>query len=397
MADNYIIDAQARTITGKKVSQLRNSGLVPAVVYGASVQPVHVQIAYRPLEVALMKAGGTSLITLNVGDSTHTVITRDVQRDILRGKITHVDFLAVSATTLIKTEVPVHFINESPAIALRLGVLTAVSPSIEIEALSGDLIDHVDVDLVRREFGRQLLAHRPQPALGGGVGRVAAPAQAEGVDVDPELATALASALAPDEAAIALLQIVAARAWSRRAPAQRSFTRDALDALGGVGRALAAHAGRAGPPQVGEVWRVGLSRVEWQIEHAGGHYTKRPKTPEDNWTWTPQGVIDMHRPERWGRVQFAGAKGGRLRADGARPARDALQEIYYAQRAYRKTHGRWAAQLAELGLAVARSHVGAPRLRATANGWEAAVELRVSGAAAQTWRIRQDARVWAEN
>jgi len=162
-------------------------------------------------------------------------------------------------------------------------------------------------------------------------------------------------------------------------------------------RALAAHAGRAGPPQVGEVWRVGLSRVEWQIEHAGGHYTKRPKTPEDNWTWTPQGVIDMHRPERWGRVQFAGAKGGRLRADGARPARDALQEIYYAQRAYRKTHGRWAAQLAELGLAVARPHVGAPRLRATANGWEAAVELRVSGAAAQTWRIRQDARVWAEN
>jgi len=147
VADNYIIDAQARTITGKKVSQLRNSGLVPAVVYGASVQPVHVQIAYRPLEVALMKAGGTSLITLNVGDSTHTVITRDVQRDILRGKITHVDFLAVSATTLIKTEVPVHFINESPAIALRLGVLTAVSPSIEIEALSGDLIDHVDVDL----------------------------------------------------------------------------------------------------------------------------------------------------------------------------------------------------------------------------------------------------------
>lgn len=147
MADNYTIDAQARSITGKKVSQLRNQGLVPAVVYGEAVQPVHVQIPYRALEVALMKAGGTHLITLSVEGQAHTVITRDVQRDILKGKITHVDFLAVSATTKLKTEVPVHFIGESPAIALRLGVLNTVTPYVEVEALPADLIDHIDVDL----------------------------------------------------------------------------------------------------------------------------------------------------------------------------------------------------------------------------------------------------------
>ncbi|MCE9610457.1 MAG: carbohydrate-binding family 9-like protein [Chthoniobacter sp.] len=156
-------------------------------------------------------------------------------------------------------------------------------------------------------------------------------------------------------------------------------------------------AGRAGPPRAGEVWRVGLSRVAWQIAHAGGRYTKRPGMPEDNWTWTPQGVIDMHRPERWGRVQFAGEKTAALVRDVAQPARDALQEIYYAQRAYRKAHGRWAAQLAELGLTAASPHVGAPRVRATAGGWEAEVELRLPKAAAQTWSIRYDARIWSKN
>lgn len=147
MADNYTLDAQARSITGKKVSQLRNQGLVPAVVYGEAVQPVHVQIPYRALEVTLMKAGGTHLITLNVNGSEHVVITRAVQRDILKGKITHVDFLAVSATTKLRTEVPVHYVGESAAIALRQGVLNTVTPSILIEALPADLVSQIEVDL----------------------------------------------------------------------------------------------------------------------------------------------------------------------------------------------------------------------------------------------------------
>ena len=147
LSDNYTLDAQARTLTGKKVSQLRNVGLVPAVVYGANFTPVHVQIPYRPLEVALMKAGGTHLITLNVDGNPQVVIARDVQRDILRGSITHVDFLAVSADTKIKTEVPVRFVNESPAVNMRLGVLTTLTPSIEIETLSTNLLDSIEIDL----------------------------------------------------------------------------------------------------------------------------------------------------------------------------------------------------------------------------------------------------------
>ncbi len=65
--------------------------------------------------------------------------------------------------------------------------------------------------------------------------------------------------------------------------------------------------GRLTPPGIGDVWRVNFSRVQWTWDVIDGRYVRRPKesNPEDNWVWSPQGVIDMHRPEHWGHVVFA--------------------------------------------------------------------------------------------
>jgi hypothetical protein len=60
----------------------------------------------------------------------------------------------------------------------------------------------------------------------------------------------------------------------------------------------------AGPPRPGEHWRINFSRVEWLLDVKDGRYVKRPGTKEDNWVWSPQGVINMHVPEKWGRVYF---------------------------------------------------------------------------------------------
>jgi hypothetical protein len=57
-------------------------------------------------------------------------------------------------------------------------------------------------------------------------------------------------------------------------------------------------------PNQGESWRVNFSRVEWQIETGDKQYRKVPGRPEDNWVWSPQGLINMHVPDRWGYVRF---------------------------------------------------------------------------------------------
>ena len=58
-------------------------------------------------------------------------------------------------------------------------------------------------------------------------------------------------------------------------------------------------------PAGGDEWRINFSRVEWHTTIADGKYVKVPGQPEDNWVWSPQGLIDMHVPDRWGYVHFA--------------------------------------------------------------------------------------------
>lgn len=70
-------------------------------------------------------------------------------------------------------------------------------------------------------------------------------------------------------------------------------------------KVLGEYAHQSAPPADGDVWRVNFSRVEWQHEIVDGKYHKVANTKEDNWVWSPQGVIDMHRPEMWGKVRFS--------------------------------------------------------------------------------------------
>ena len=147
MADIYSLEAQSRAVTGKKVHQLRVQGLVPVIIYGARVEPITLQVPYRPLEVTLREAGGTHLINVNFDGKTQSVITREVQRDILRGTIMHVDFLAVDASTRITAEVQIHLIGESSAVNTRIGQLLQQTQTLSIEAVPADLIDSVEVDI----------------------------------------------------------------------------------------------------------------------------------------------------------------------------------------------------------------------------------------------------------
>lgn len=79
-------------------------------------------------------------------------------------------------------------------------------------------------------------------------------------------------------------------------------------------KALAEYAHKAAPPNDGDQWRVNFSRVEWRHEIVDGQYRKIAKTKEDNWVWSPQGVIDMHLPEMWGVVRFSSFAAGQARS-----------------------------------------------------------------------------------
>jgi Carbohydrate family 9 binding domain-like len=156
------------------------------------------------------------------------------------------------------------------------------------------------------------------------------------------------------------------------------------------------HGGAKRPPRDGDQWRINFSRVQWDLDVADGAYLKIPDRPEHNWVWSPQGVIDMHRPEQWGYLQFSDMVAGRgqaeFRPDPSAAARATLHRVYYAQRRFREAHDRWAATLAELDAS------GNPELTlaTTADGWTATLRAASPGAEAFRWFIRQDSLVWSE-
>ncbi len=125
---------------------------------------------------------------------------------------------------------------------------------------------------------------------------------------------------------------------------------------------LAQCAGRPSPPEPGHIWRVNFSRVQWQYQVTGGGYEKLidPETgrpfPENNWVWSPQGLIAMHYPENWGEVLFAGPEytgnPDHLFASNTEHASinmaQALMDIYYAQKQWYEDHGGFASSQEEL-------------------------------------------------
>jgi hypothetical protein len=79
------------------------------------------------------------------------------------------------------------------------------------------------------------------------------------------------------------------RGWS----VELAFPLEAFTERSGVSR-----------PKRGEEWRMNFSRVEWRVRTVNGKTEKVTGLPEDNLVWSPQGVVNMHVPERWGFVRF---------------------------------------------------------------------------------------------
>ncbi|MCY4248425.1 MAG: 50S ribosomal protein L25 [Chloroflexi bacterium] len=155
---DFQLAAQKRQARGKKNRQLRRAGIVPAVLYGPSTDSLSVQFPYRAIEMMLMDAGGTNLIDIDVEGTVYPSLAREVQRDVVRGDILHVDFLAVDQTQRISVEVPIVMEGRSPVVAAREGILITGRSSLTLEVYPSDIRDRVLIDLSQlTELGAEVL------------------------------------------------------------------------------------------------------------------------------------------------------------------------------------------------------------------------------------------------
>jgi len=159
-------------------------------------------------------------------------------------------------------------------------------------------------------------------------------------------------------------------------------------------------------PKPGDQWRVNFSRVEYRLTAKDGQYIKAADPasgkpyPEDNWVWSPTGLVNIHYPELWGFVQFSGKVAGQGKdAFIDKPeekAKWALRKIYYREWAHRAEKGTFTSDLKALGLSDKELKVAGfsfpPEIRVTENLFEAVYR----GAGGGAVRIVQDGRIWKD-
>ena len=112
-------------------------------------------------------------------------------------------------------------------------------------------------------------------------------------------------------------------------------------------------------PLDGDFWRINFSRVEWDTEVKDGKYVKKKDTngknlPEHNWVWSPQGVINMHFPERWAYLFFSKKDAGSSKTAFSIPYSEEqkkhLWHAYYLQKDYFQKNNSYASSLSKLGI-----------------------------------------------
>lgn len=153
-----MLKAKARDKFGKEhVKKLRRKGVIPAVVYGAEISPLPLEVEAKSFHALLRSGLGENvIITLNIDDPKNgdkKVLIREIQRDPVLGNILHIDFQQISLTKKLTINVPVHLVGAPLGVQQDGGILQHVLRELEVECLPTDIPEKIEVDVSNLKIG----------------------------------------------------------------------------------------------------------------------------------------------------------------------------------------------------------------------------------------------------
>ncbi|MDP2692556.1 MAG: 50S ribosomal protein L25 [bacterium] len=141
----FSIEVKTKT---EKADSIREQGLVPGVLYGPETTPVSFSVDSLVFEKLYDKAGESNLIDLKLDAKEPVkVLVQDIQKDPVKGNITHIDLLQINMSKEMYATIPVNFIGESAAVKTLGGTLMKSLREIEVKCLPKDLVGSIDLDL----------------------------------------------------------------------------------------------------------------------------------------------------------------------------------------------------------------------------------------------------------
>ncbi len=148
------LEASLRKTTGKgSARQSRLAGNIPAVVYGPEIDTFPIEIPEKVMRQAVKDSSWNAIFDLSVDGKTNKVLIRDIHRDPITLKVTHLDFHAISMNKPIRLNVRIALIGESIGVKTDGGILQSAMREIEISCLPKDIIDVIEIDVSELAVG----------------------------------------------------------------------------------------------------------------------------------------------------------------------------------------------------------------------------------------------------
>lgn len=137
------------------LTKLRESGQLPAVIYGYNVETIPVTFDYSETAKVVQKYGYTGIFKINVDGKQLNTILHEVQRCALKGTVKHVDFLSINMSEELEVEVPINPVGESIGVT-EGGVLTQPIRELKIKVKPANIPDSIDVDVSNLGIGESI-------------------------------------------------------------------------------------------------------------------------------------------------------------------------------------------------------------------------------------------------
>jgi large subunit ribosomal protein L25 len=152
------IEAKPRQSGNKNdARRLRSHGLIPAVLYGAGLEPLTISVDPKQMKrILASESGHNSIFDLSAGGDSGKAMIVDWQSDPIKGALLHVDLKRIAMDKLLRVSVPVTLKGEAPGVKLQGGILEQMMREVEVECLPADIPSHIDADVSKLEFGQTI-------------------------------------------------------------------------------------------------------------------------------------------------------------------------------------------------------------------------------------------------
>jgi large subunit ribosomal protein L25 len=156
MSQEVLVVSKRDSFGKAAVRDLKQSGMIPAVIYGLKEPPVAIAISPKVVARVLASETGMNSVMFLQREGTDIkrhVIIKDLQRDPITSRLRHVDFMRVDMTLKVRVKVPVRLVGVPIGVKAMGGVLDFAHREIEIECLPSIIPAHIDVDISNLAVG----------------------------------------------------------------------------------------------------------------------------------------------------------------------------------------------------------------------------------------------------